>query len=223
MEEREQEIGRRLAELSRRLTEALDETARRAAAVECLAGLFPETSWYCRDDGERYRLVGEPAPVGVERDFAAAVENLLDLSRLAAFGLVPAPILSERTFGVRLGVEVRRAHRYNSKLALLLIVESSLSNSLPSEGNASSRELMEMVRGSVRESDIVGLCRSRPAVLLLAADRDTVVVVEERIRRRLGEERSKRYSFRTAFFPYDGWSDTELISKALEGIEGGEG
>jgi len=198
---------RRFDQLCEQLAGAVTERERQTLVVDFIMELSPDARPFFKvgEEGEELMIGGRtPTELAV---WVPLLQKILVLARDAAAGLMPAPILEEQAFMVRLGGEVRRSRRYKTVLCLLRIDAPHLD--LPGQ-----RQTLESLRRIVRESDLVGRHDDRLFVVLPATERDGGEVTMRRVLEMLRVENPQAgWSARLAFFPYDGWTEEELLQK----------
>lgn len=203
----EEKTLRKFDQLCERLAGAVTERERQSLAVDFIAEISPDARPFFKvgEQGEELVIGGRtPTDLAV---WVPLLQKILMLARDAAVGLTPAPILEEQAFMVRLGGEVRRSRRYKTVLCLLCLDSPNLD--VPGQ-----RRTLESLRRIVRESDLVGRRDGRLFIVLPATDRDGGEVTLRRVLELLRAENPQvEWSARLAFFPYDGWTEEELLRK----------
>ncbi len=246
------EIGE-LYQLSKRFLATLDWEQARQIAEEALARWIPTLRGEERVRTlRRLRELVEGGQVSVEaliqamplagtdfpsRDRWAIVSGqlALGLQRVALYGQVQESathdgltgLLVRRTFQERLQEEVERALRQSAPVTFLMVdldrfkqVNDTYGHLV---GDVVLREVATLIRGSVREMDLVGRYGGEEfGVLLPAADRELGIQIAERIRRTIESTPIRAYdeeihvtvSVGVALVPLQASEAEELVEKA---------
>ena len=144
--------------------------------------------------------LGRPQP----NAFSEHDQNLIEQFTLLASPLFNTALIYHRTlttglydestglynaayFDERLTEEVRRAHRYNRSISLFLVELTSFGRFVEQVGHAEGtrvvRDLADMLREHVRETDVVArLEEDQFAVLMVESDKSQAILISERIR-----------------------------------------
>ena len=131
-------------------------------------------------------------------------------------------ILNKDLFLYLLDLEVKRAHRYQNFLSILIIKLNTLSKDDSGDLQTSYQMLANLLSEEIRETDILGhLSKNRVGALLPYADVSAGAYAKSRFENTLKccDFRSKGYEVMIdqVSFPMHGTSTMSLVKRALEG------
>jgi diguanylate cyclase (GGDEF)-like protein len=136
-------------------------------------------------------------------------------------------------FNERFSEEVKRSHRYNATLSLMLVDIDNftrINDEYGAEwGDNILKEVAEIIKAHTRETDVIARIQSDEfAVLLLQSDKSSAVLISERIRmavemRSIARQKKTKIhsslSIGVANFPSDAQGKEDLISKVEEALQ----
>jgi diguanylate cyclase (GGDEF)-like protein len=136
-------------------------------------------------------------------------------------------------FNERFSEEVKRSHRYNTTLSLMLIDIDNFTRTNDEYGveygDSLLKEVSEIIRAHSRETDVIARIQSDEfAVLLLQSDKSNAILISERIRMAVemrGIARAKKSKIHTSLsigvanFPADADSKEDLIARVEEALQ----